>query len=68
MPHYHKLSSEKYYQEKVRLENEAASKQKKTLAEKPLTQFLFFLVVFLFTITVVQQMPDWLPVVTGLFN
>ncbi len=65
MTNYQPLTSEKYYHDSLRQEFKARRREKNRQAAQAFGQFLFVLVVFLFTVTAVQQMPAWLPEVTA---
>jgi hypothetical protein len=64
MTHYQQLSSEKHYHDAVTHEIKELGRQKNRQAVHAFGQFLFALVVFLFTVSAVHQMPVWLPMVT----
>lgn len=68
MTHYHSLSTEKYYYDSVQQEYTALRRQKNREAVRSFMQFLFALVVFLFTVAAVWQMPVWLPIVANLMD
>jgi len=65
MTHYHELSTTKYYREAVNQEIKQIRRQKNRDAVRAFGQFLFALAVFGGTFYAVQQMPQWLPVVTA---
>ena len=64
MTNYQQLSSQKYYHAAVRQEIKELRREKNRQAVRAFGQFLFALVVFLFTVSAVHQMPVWLPMVT----
>ena len=64
MTHYQSLSTEKYYHDSVRQEIKELRREKNRQAVQSFVHFLFALVVFMLTVTAIQQMPVWLPVVT----
>ncbi len=65
MTHYHQLSTTKYYHEAVKTEIKEIRRQKNRDATRAFGQFLFALAVFAGTFYAVQQMPNWMPVVTA---
>ena len=66
MTHYQTLSSYKYYNEAVQQEVIDLRREKNRQAVQSFVHFQFTLVVFLLTITAIQQMPIWLPIATSL--
>lgn len=65
MTHFHSLSTEKYYYDSVQQEYIELRQLKNREAIQSFMQFLFALVVFVFTMVAVWQMPVWLPIVTN---
>ena len=65
MTHYQQLSTTKYYHDSVRQEIKQIRRQKNRDAIRAFGQFIFVLVVFAGTFYAVQQLPNWMPVVTA---
>ncbi len=65
MTHYQPLSTTKYYHETVKAEIKQIRQQKNRDAVRAFGQFLFALAAFGGTFYAVQQMPNWMPVVTA---
>ncbi|MFT5301247.1 MAG: hypothetical protein ACI87E_004718 [Mariniblastus sp.] len=65
MSEFHKLSTAKYFDQVLDAENKATFRQKKREASQAFTQVLLLLSIFVVTFYIVQQMPNWLPFITG---
>jgi hypothetical protein len=68
MPHHQELATEKYWNESVEAEIKELTLEKNREANRAFLQFVGAVAIFSVTVLAVQQMPNWLPVVSSLFE
>ena len=68
MTHYKQLSTEKYYHDSVFREMMELRRQKNRDAVRGFGQFVFTAAVVLFTAYAINEMPNWLPMVTAFMD